>query len=72
MNFLRAYQHVFLFLSLMAFIAAVADMALNIAIVYHIVGQHDPVGAAAIGALSGIVTTLLLLPLIWWYLDKYL
>ena len=72
MNFMRAFLNVFLFLSLMAFVAAVAVMALHIAIAFHVVGQNDHIGAAAIGFLSGIVTTLLLSPLILWYLDKYL
>lgn len=72
MNFMRAYLNVLLFLSLMAFIAAVSVIALHVSIYFHIIGPHDHVAAAAIGSLSGIVTTLLLLPLIWWYLDKHL
>ena len=71
MNFWRACLNVFLALILMVFIGAIAVIALHIAIAFHIVGQHDFVGALAIGFLSGTVTTLLLAPLIWWYVDNY-
>ena len=72
MNFLRAYFNVFLVLCFAAFVGTVALIMLYVAIYFHIVGQHDFAGALAIGFLSGTVTTLLLSPLIWWYLDKYL
>ena len=72
MNFRRFYLNIFLALILLAFIVAVLVVALHMAIAFHIVGQNDYIGAAAIGFLSGIVIRILLLPLICWYLDKYL
>lgn len=72
MNFLRAYLNVFLALILLALIGAAAVIAVHVAIYFHIIGQHDYVAAAAIGYLLGIIIAILLSPLIWWYLDKYL
>lgn len=72
MNFLRAYFNIFLMLCLMAFIATIAVLVRHFALTYHIIGPNDYFGAGVIGFLSGIITTLLLLPIIWWYMDKYL
>ena len=69
MNFLHDYLKA---IGILALMAAVVVIALRTALVLHIIGPHDYVAAAVIGYLFGIFMGLLLLPLIWWYLDKCL
>ena len=71
MNFRRAYFNIFLALCVANFVGIVAVIAGYIAIDFHIIGQHDSAGMAAISFLSAVVTTLLLLPIIWWYAENY-